>query len=249
MAENKRQPAAKAAPAPYHRGNVAEDLLKAASKLLETEQFENISARRLCREIGVTSANFYNHFPSFNHLMNALAAKGFERRTAQNLRVLAQGLPREETLIQLAHNMVEFAIEHSQLFRIMFGQLQDVTERTERADKANASFAILVRAVYGADIYRPDDVAWSHENCLHAYSFFSFTYGLARLISMGQFEFPSGTKVERRKFVEDATRGFIRGLPPLPGETAGDDAKRARKSSGPGIVISIDAARPPGRAR
>ena len=241
MAEGKKQISGKTAPpAPYHRGNVAEDLLKAASKLLETEQFEDISARRLCREIGVTSANFYNHFPSFNHLMNALAAKGFERRTAQNLRVLAQGLPREETLIQLAHNMVEFAIEHSQLFRIMFGQIQDVTERTERADKANASFAILVRAVYGADIYRADDVAWSHENCLHAYSFFSFTYGLARLVSMGQFEFPSGTKAERRKFVEDATRGFIRGLPPLQSE----QLKRQARSAEAGVVIPMDAARP-----
>jgi len=59
---------------------------------------------------------------------------------------------------------------------------------------------------------------------LHAYSFFSLTYGLARLVSMGQFEFPSGTKARRQKFAEDATRGFIRGLPLLEDGKLGRDA-------------------------
>jgi len=213
MAEAKKQTGK--TPAPYHRGNVAEDLLAAAARMLETERFEDISARRLCREIGVTSANFYNHFPSFNHLMHDLAAQGFERRAVQNLRVLKQGLSREEALIQVTHTMVEFTIEHNQLFRIMYGQLPAITGHTQRNDKANESFAVLVRVIYGADIFRPDDPAWSHEHCLYAYSFFSFTYGLARLVSMEQFEFPSGTKAERRKFVEDAARAFISGLPPL----------------------------------
>lgn len=226
---------AKKAPAPYHRGNVREDLLKAAFKLLETERFEDISARRLCREIGVTSANFYNHFPSFNHLMHALAATGFEMRAAQNLRILSLGLPREEALIQMAQTMVDFAVDRSELFRIMFGQVAPIEDMPELSQKADKAFALLVQIVYGADIYRPDDVAWSHANCKLAYSFFAFAYGLARLVSLGQFEFPSGTKAERRKFVEDATRGFIHGLPPL------DEA------AAPGKIVALSAAQPPGR--
>lgn len=239
MAEAKKQPTGKT-PAPYHRGNVAEDLLAAAARMLETERFEDISARRLCREIGVTSANFYNHFPSFNHLMHDLAAQGFERRAVQNLRVLSQSVSRDDALIQVAHNMVDFAIEHNQLFRIMYGQLPPIPGHTQRNDKANRAFAVLVQAIYGADIFRPDDPSWSHEHCLHAYSFFSFTYGLARLVSMDQFEFPSGTKAERRKFVEDATRAFVAGLPPLAKEAA-----RA-KSAAPAraVVVSLEKARP-----
>ena len=37
---------------PYHRGNVAEDLTAAALRLLKTERYEDLSVRRLTREIG-----------------------------------------------------------------------------------------------------------------------------------------------------------------------------------------------------
>ena len=59
---------------PYHKGNVSEDLFAAASRLIETEGLESLTVRRLCREVGVTAGNFYNHYPSLEHLLLDVAA-------------------------------------------------------------------------------------------------------------------------------------------------------------------------------
>lgn len=204
----------KPAKTPYHRGNVAEDLLKAAARILETERFEDLSARRLCREIGVTSANFYNHFPSLEHLLMELAADGFELRAQQNRRILARPGTREDKLVEVAVNAVEFAVQHTQLFRIMFGQVENGPAHERSISASNAAFGVLVQIVYGEDRYRPDDIAWSHENCQAGYAFFSFSYGLARMVSVGLIY--GGKRAERLRFVTDVTRTFLRGLAGLP---------------------------------
>lgn len=195
---------------PYHRGNVAEDLLKAASRILESERFEDISARRLCREIGVTSANFYNHFPSLEHLLLELAANGFEMRAAQNLRIFNRAGTREDKLVEIVGYLVEFAVQHKELFRIMFGQVTSDPVHERCVQASNASFGVLVQVIYGEDRYRPDDIAWSHENCQAGYAFSSFSYGLARMISTGLI--PGGKKAERQRFVADVTRTFLKGI-------------------------------------
>jgi AcrR family transcriptional regulator len=197
----------------YHRGNVAQDLLAVGTRILEKERFEDISARRLCREIGVSISNFYNHFASFDDFLLVIATKGFEMRMDRHRHVVEQARSREEALIELTQGMVDFAIEHHQMFRLMFGQVEGARD-AGRVLQSNKSFAVIVRAVYGQDIFRLDDLAWSRVHCIHAYAFLAFFHGLARLITLGHIYLPENSVSERRRFVEDATKSFIRGLPP-----------------------------------
>ena len=53
---------------------------------------------------------------------------------------------------------------------------------------------------------------WSHVHCQKAYTFFSVSYGLARLITMGVLEFTTGTRTERQQFARALARQFVRGL-------------------------------------
>lgn len=200
------------AASPYHKGNVAALLYEAAEKILKTETVEAITARRLCREVGVTAANFYNHYPSLEYLLLEIASKGFERRLADSRKVLKQGLPREEALVMLVHKTVDFALENAQLFRVMFGQIHDTSINPNYALQSEESFRTIIHIVHGEDIYRSDDIAWSHQNCQKGYTFFTFSYGLALAISRPIFSNPSGTRAGRRAFVEDLTRTFLRGL-------------------------------------
>jgi AcrR family transcriptional regulator len=195
----------------YHRGNVAQDLKETAVRILETERLEDISARRLCREVGVTSANFYNHFPSLEHFLLELAADGFEKRVVQNRRILGRDVLREEKLIELSVNLTEFAVEHAQLFRIMFGHVDGLAMHERYRVMADESFRIIVEAVYGYDRYRSDDIEWSRENCPHAYGFFAHIYGIARMISGKLMPVPA--KAARKRFVTSVTQAFLRGLP------------------------------------
>lgn len=199
-------------PKPYHKGHVSQDLYSAASRLIESEGLESLTLRRLCREVGVTAANFYNHYPSVEHLLLEMAAAGMEALQAMNNRVLKRAKSRSEQLISTTVHIVDFSIEHPDLFRIMFGQVADSEKHTRYMGAATTSFGGLVRLIYGEDIYRPDDVAWSHAHCPKAYAYFAFAYGLARLVSMRLYTFPSGTKAERQQFVKALTLTFIQGL-------------------------------------
>lgn len=199
---------------PYHKGNVRTDLIDTALRLLQTERIEDISARRLCREINVSSANFYNHFDSLDHLLQEVAAVGFAKRAAENRRLMKKGLPRRDMLIQIAQNLVEFSISNSQLFRLMFGQLNDPAEK-KYLSGSGESFRIISEIVMGKDIYRDDDLVFSHRECRPAYAYYSFIYGLARCISQGIIDVSGETAAERRNFVAGLTEQILCGIDPV----------------------------------
>lgn len=205
-------PTSKAAPKPYHKGNVAEDLFAAAWRLIESEGLDSITVRRLCREVGVTAANFYNHYPSLEHLLLDVAAAGMEALNALNEKVLHRARSRPEQLVTTTVHIVEFSIDHPDLFRVMFGQVADSGKHERYNRTAAVSFAGLVQMIYGQDLYRADDVTWSHAHAKKAYAFFAFAYGLARLVSMRLYTFPTETKAERQQFVKDLALAFVQGL-------------------------------------
>jgi len=214
---NRSAKAAKAARSPrsarpYHKGNVAADLFAAASRLVESEGLEGLTLRRLCREVGVTAANFYNHYPSLDHLLLDVAAAGHDDLQARINAVIKRTKSRTEQLVTISTNLVEFGVEHPDLFRLMFGQVQGAQAHERYRQATDRAFALLVRVIYGEDRYRSDDISWSHTHCRKAYAHFSFSYGLARVISMGVIDFPSGTKAERQQFVKELAWTFVRGL-------------------------------------
>ena len=198
--------------APYHKGNVPLRMMEAAERILATETAEDITARRLCREVGVTSANFYNHYPSLEFLLLEIAAKGFEERIRMMRRLLKRGLPREEAMVQCAVKTVELGLEKPQLFRIMFGYSKNPKQNPKYVELADRSLATLTQIVYGEDFFRADDIAWSHEHCKRTYAFFSFIYGVAVAISTDMISNPSGTRKDLIRYVEALTRTFIKDM-------------------------------------
>ncbi len=197
---------------PYHKGNVPERLLQAAERILKTETVEDITARRLCREVGVTSANFYNHYPSLDYLLLEIAAKGFAARAGLMKKILKSDLPVEDKVVTCAVKTVELSLKEPQLFRLMYGYIKNRGQNENYEKQADKSLAILTHIVYGEDIYRADDVVWSHENCQKAYAIFSFIYGLAVAISNNLISNPSGTRKAMLDLVEDLTRTYLKGL-------------------------------------
>lgn len=197
---------------PYHKGNVAADLFAAATRLIGSEGLESVTVRRLCREVGVTPANFYNHYPSVEYLLLDVAAAGAEALTAVFERTTRRHKSREDQLLEIAVQCVQFGIDHPDLFRVMFGHVPGSAMHDRYNRTIEACFARLVKVIYGEDLYRPDDVAWSHSHCQAAYAYFSFTYGLARLVSMGVLEFPTGTRAERQQFIRELAQRFVYGL-------------------------------------
>lgn len=218
-AKTPKSPPRRATRASYHKGHVAEDLKSIARRLIDAEGLDNVTLRRLCREVGVTAANFYNHYPSLEYLLLDIAADGANELASRTLRVMRRAKSRNEKLVELAIEFVEFGRDFPDLFRIMYGQINGSHDHEAFQTAMEGSFAQLVELIYGSDLYRPNDVVWSHEQCPKAYAFFSFCYGAARLVSMQLFTFPSGTKAERQRFVRELSWIFVNGLDASPNPT------------------------------
>ena len=196
---------------PYHKGNVAQDLLKAAKRLMQQERLEDISVRRLAREVDVSPRNFYNHFDSMDDLFFSLAAKGFDRRVAVAKRIMARETSRKKVVVALAVEFVEAAVRDPELFRVMFGRIAAGSGHKLMGPASVASFRLLVQAVYGDDRYRVDDLAWSLEHCETAYSLFSLEYGLARNILDKHIRPQPNTPETRKRIVESIVGSFVNG--------------------------------------
>ena len=197
---------------PYHKGNVAKDLLAVAGRLLDTEGLESLTVRRLCREVGVTPANFYNHYPSIEDLLGHMAAAAHDSIRMLIARHARTAGTLEEKIVAATVEVVEFGVKHRDLYRVMFRHLGEREGHERHLQAREQTMAALVRLIYGDDRYRPDDIVWSHKHCHKAYAAFTYTYGLARIISMGAIDFPSGTAAERKQYVRELGWIFVRGL-------------------------------------
>ncbi len=195
----------------YHKGHVAQDLLAAAARILKNESVEALSVRRLAREVGVTPANFYNHFPSLEDVLLTLAAEGFDTIAADTRRCMEKSKTRKEGLIESSVGFVNFAIANKQVFRIMFGQVPDAVHNEKFRIASDKSFAQLVRFIYGEWRYDRENLIETHHRAAVAYGMFALVYGLARNIIEDQFEFETGGKAEIRRFVEEVMKTYADG--------------------------------------
>jgi AcrR family transcriptional regulator len=106
---------------PYHHGNLPQALLRAAEAALEARGVQQLSLRELSRELGVSHASPQRHFPTKQHLIDALAAMGFDRLSTVMARATqARTHDFEARLTKAAHTYVGFALKHPALFALMF---------------------------------------------------------------------------------------------------------------------------------
>jgi AcrR family transcriptional regulator len=145
---------------PYHHGDLGAALLHTAGEMLEKQGLASLSLREVARRAGVSHNAPYRHFPDRESLLAALAAEGFQRfGDALGKR------PRRE----MGEAYVEFALEHPQRFRLMFGGVAPGSG--ERAYQALlSSFADL-----GEDAQYAAAAAWG------------LVHGLSHLLLDGHF--------------------------------------------------------------
>ncbi len=124
----------------YHHGELGESLLEAAELLLEEDGPVGLSLRKVGRRLGVTPGAPYRHFEDKDALLAALAVLGFERLRERMLAEQEGSANGEERLRRAGLGYLEFASQHPELFRLMFGWIpsRDVPELCEAGDAAFA---------------------------------------------------------------------------------------------------------------
>ena len=188
----------------YHHGDLRRTLLESAIRVLEEEGSEALSLRALAKEAGVSPMAPYRHFAEKAALLAAISVHGFGL-----LRERLAAADREGPggLIGQGVAYVLFAIEHPELFRLMFGRPPDWRESASedlanRPDTVLGAFMKETRAAFP-----PDEVE------LAMLSLWSFAHGLASLIVDLRLDpFPSDVEALTREVTTYFARRFV-GLP------------------------------------
>ena len=175
----------------YHHGDVRNVLLREAETILRKEGPGGLSLRRLARLTGVSEAAPYRHFDGKDGILAAVAIAALNSFADRLEETAKLALPHEERIMALGVAYVEFAIEHPQHFRLIFGRERPPLDQyPELRDAADNVFDILQRSVTNLD-QRGDmtlaDAANAYNRALAAWS---RAHGIATLVIDGMISPP-----------------------------------------------------------
>jgi len=129
----------------YHHGDLRNALVSSAVRLIETTGQASFSLREAAREVGVSANAAYRHFEDKSALMTAAAADGFAQLAEQMIAAMERASKqRAQERLSIARfkavgrAYIEFAAEHPELFRVMFGECGSKCLRTPPGDEASS---------------------------------------------------------------------------------------------------------------
>jgi AcrR family transcriptional regulator len=136
----------------FHHGNLRAVLLERAELMLQAEGVHSLSLRELARQAGVSHGAPRSHFIDRQALLDALAARGFERLTdgVQAASRSAGGF--EVQFREVARSYVSFAVENAALMELMF-----TVKATDPTGPVRAAAEQLFRVLdFALDGQRPE---------------------------------------------------------------------------------------------
>lgn len=150
----------------YHHGNVKEALIDVAMKLIESNEVELLSLRRLAKEVGVTPSAVYNHFSDKNALMLAIKIrlydefnKFFESRSSRTD-------DPEQDLLEICLAYYYFSQEYPSRFHFLFSSILPMEWSTPEMVEISCRTLVRTRKLV-LDIYDKYQVQVSEENVVN----------------------------------------------------------------------------------
>lgn len=172
----------------YHHGDLRAVTLRAARELLEKQGPDAVVLREVARRAGVSHNAPYRHFDSREALLAALAAQGFAEFAQRMASAGGAGM---------GEAYVGFALEHPQLFRLMFGGAVKLGRDAELGRAARRAYDGLVEGFRArGDVAEPDTAAAAAWSLVH---------GLAHLLLDGHFPQATAGGTQTAEFVRRVT--------------------------------------------
>ena len=130
----------------YHHGNLRQALVQAGLDILAEEGISALTLRGCAARVGVSHSAPKNHFHNLDRLIAAIGAEGHRRLSVAMLGKMADAEPSPRAqLVAAAKGYLAFALDHPDLFRLMFSLPRAEVFDAERRGAADESYAILRR--------------------------------------------------------------------------------------------------------
>jgi AcrR family transcriptional regulator len=145
----------KAAPEPYHHGNLREALLEAGIQLLREQGAEALGLRELARQAGVSRTAPYRHFESRDALLAGIAEQGFVKLREVLLAARREHeADHEAWFIAASRAYIGFAFGYAEHFKLMFGGYMkyEPGQHTSLHDAGIGAFQTLVDLIVASQL-------------------------------------------------------------------------------------------------
>ena len=176
---------------PYHHGNLREELLGAAIRLIAEVGPTAFTLREVARRAGVSHNAPYRHFRDRDDLMAAVAAQGFHELTQAMVDAAAPKTDALERLKSAGLGYVTFALRRPEHFTVMFDAPMSERKHPD-SPEGKLAFSTLTGFVKdGLDTGRlpAGDL---HQMALLAWT---MVHGIAKLAITGRLPFRSNAEV------------------------------------------------------
>jgi AcrR family transcriptional regulator len=176
--------------------------------LLVRDGYENLSMRKIARQVGCSVSSIYEHFASKDQLVHALIDEGFQRwYQIVSEAAEAPGTPAERLDLH-CRKYVDFGLENPEYYEIMYMHHPRLAERFPRDmfRRAMRSMEVLTRLVrQAAPGAFPGDV----EARIHAHVVWAILHGVVSTIIAARLD----TGIDQSAYIDssihfavDATR-------------------------------------------
>lgn len=166
----------------YHHGDLRSALLEAGLRLLRERSVDDLGLRELAREVGVSPAAIYRHFPDKAALRSALAREGLERLAAAQRRATRAAGGGRAGFLASGLTYVRFAVDNPALFRLVFSAASACDPLEAQLDQVSTAMRGLrqdIEALLPAEL----PAAARKAAALHAWA---LAHGIAQLVLDGQ---------------------------------------------------------------
>lgn len=184
----------------YHHGDLKNALIQAGVKVLAKDGINALSLREVARQAGVSHAAPYAHFTDKQALIAAIVTEGYKLLSARlETAINAWQNDVHRQLIETAWAYVQFAMQESDIFKIMFsGVLEQEKDYPEFVEHSQNTFKLVVQMVQHCQ-----DAGILRELApeLMAVTVWGQVHGVISLIMMGQISHTVLDQYDLRKIL------------------------------------------------
>jgi AcrR family transcriptional regulator len=182
-------------------------LLESARKILLDEGQRNFSLRKIARETGVSATSIYLHFDSKDHLIHVLMEESIDQLNNRLEKSIQNSTDPIEKLNILARVYVEFALENTEEYQIIYMVSSDQMSRypKEKFRKARRGYEIVTEVLEEGvrknllDEDRPR---------VAAYTFWAQLHGVISVVISRRLD----NRLDQQEFIEQAIEHIIHGF-------------------------------------
>ena len=125
----------------YHHGNLREQILKTAFKLLDDEGIEAVGVRKIARQLNVAHSAPANHFKNKQALLTSMATESFLHLVSTIHNAISQDTTQLSTAIHaFSAAIVSFALAYPNRYKLLW--------RREYADNTTDELNAAMKAIY-----------------------------------------------------------------------------------------------------